>query len=1377
MIRKILIVLIFLILSVGQAQQDDVKIELRDYHSSNITEIETSKLYPYFFTADESGKVLAYNSETKRVVKTIRSASGIPIKSMRLAYDDKVLLLNQKYAFSDGKTDSLIGVRIFDQKVVLQNAANIEFIGNQKDAIITKDTNPNGSLNIVDVYNRKFEKIKRYYSSSKVTLAAYESESQQMAMVEGQIGQQLRIAIQLKDDYKNLENVEIPKSIEILQLFFDEGQLYAITRIKEAKQIEFFNLSKSKNFDSSVYALESNIGEASFKINISNNSDKLQIAITSVVGLTTNPIIIEKQKSKFKHSFIQTEYGAINSVYLGDTDEYLFFESYQVNFGSSVRFSVFDNSTNKIVKTIPEVAKPFYYGAFLPNDNWMIVGNEIGEISIGIAKRDHHLKYYEAGTFNNRFNKLSYNDYFEVNYGIEDFSQGDFNYGKHNGLHPFYGLKKLESTNSKNGFYVYDIVNDQVELISEKDPGKKTIIDYNANTNLLLLSTSEYYNGGHTKPQEFITLNGDDIVPISGVYKFGKFSTTGDYLLLISDKNEVTIRDVYTQNIIHSQTLVDGKYKIYAVEGDDFLISNSYWALKQGGCNSMSIGLILDANKKVVVQNTDCINILDIATANETTVLSVEYLGLIVGEILYKFQNSEFPTRVSLNSDGTKLMASFNNGKIRIYKTEGLELLAEMVHPDGNSHVFVDNKNNYFSNIDPEVYIAASINSKGTPLKGLETDYYKPKEVLKAFGTPNQDYVTTLKKALSLKQENQYANTDVEIELPKVKSNKKGDLYLLSIGVSDYEQSDFNLTFADKDALDMAKIYGNLTKKEINKYKTKFNGDIYGLKDKDENLVGELKKYQGKYNSAGYLYALNLKGTLWLEDKHNDFFLWNFEDETVVPIQMPSDFELGVLTFEPVVFADPDAKGFYIKTSNDDYLHYSLATNKFEIVQMSKVLTERQVSSNDLVLLLNNQWAHFASKYDGLSNEIKITKGNINSEDVEYVTFNPDIYNSVLENGEKVVDTSYLNTITLKAFSVNGMHLLYTTPVGDLFYKDLRIKDDLPQKFKIRKIEYSEKLSIADDGLSFSVIQTISNDFKYKIENYSIDGDLTNTHILKDDVIALSYYNNNPLWITVSEPLVEEEFLSSDDVLESSQPVSFNTAYVKYLVNANATSQSITSEILEFFKKAKPEDQVMLFLAGHGVLDKDLTYYFAPYNMDFNNVEAQGVSFNTIIDNINQSKAVNKLLLMDSCHSGNTLDIESGTYTPVKISNSTNKRGANARNTNTKSKFKVSEIVSGLFEDFLSKSGVTVISASSGEDVAYENKKLGNGAFTSAYIKYLKDKLKSGGFVITEDEVKKSIVFTDDAISEILKQVMILTSSKQTPDLREFNKEASLKMW
>ena len=259
--------------------------------------------------------------------------------------------------------------------------------------------------------------------------------------------------------------------------------------------------------------------------------------------------------------------------------------------------------------------------------------------------------------------------------------------------------------------------------------------------------------------------------------------------------------------------------------------------------------------------------------------------------------------------------------------------------------------------------------------------------------------------------------------------------------------------------------------------------------------------------------------------------------------------------------------------------------------------------------------------------------------------------------------------------------------------------------------------------------------------------------------------------------MVEEPFLDAENLLNKTQPHSFKKSHVLHLTNNKATKSVIINKLSTFFENARPNDQVILFLAGHGVLDEDLNYYFAPHDMLFDKVKQNGLSFQTILDELKKVNTNNTLLLMDSCHSGNTLDMDTKTTVSADNSNDPNQRGSKSRKSNPQTKFKISTIVTDLFEDFMSKSGITIISASSGEDVAYENKILGNGAFTSAYIKILKERLKGGGFVLTEENVSQSIDFTNDDIIRIMKQVSLSTKGKQTPDLREFNPAAQLKIW
>jgi hypothetical protein len=54
----------------------------------------------------------------------------------------------------------------------------------------------------------------------------------------------------------------------------------------------------------------------------------------------------------------------------------------------------------------------------------------------------------------------------------------------------------------------------------------------------------------------------------------------------------------------------------------------------------------------------------------------------------------------------------------------------------------------------------------------------------------------------------------------------------------------------------------------------------------------------------------------------------------------------------------------------------------------------------------------------------------------------------------------------------------------------------------------------------------------------------------------------------------------------------------KTLVNQEVTKENVVA-LKAFLAAADINDEVMIFIAGHGVLDANLDYYFATYDMDF----------------------------------------------------------------------------------------------------------------------------------------------------------------------------------
>jgi len=896
------------------------------------------------------------------------------------------------------------------------------------------------------------------------------------------------------------------------------------------------------------------------------------------------------------------------------------------------------------------------------------------------------------------------------------------------------------------------------------------------------LSQQVYYNNGYTEPQEFILIKDNNPTTLKETYKFGKFSVNGDFLLTITAKNSIKVYETTSLKTVFEKQLTDGSYSIFNMDDTNFAVSNNYRTIDFNSCNKESFIIAQDTlTKSYSSQKVDCSVIKDISYANDKVAIIMEGYGLVLNSKMHQFPISEFPEHVSLNSDGSKLMISFNNGKIIVYDTENFNPLGTTIHPDKNSHVFLSSEGHYFSNINPEDYIIASKNNQTVALEDIENQFFKPKEVLSVFGTPNKTYVESLEKALQLKSENLYATSiDENVGNDRIIEDSKlpANLFVLSIGVSDYKQTDFNLTFADKDAIDIAKLYGNLTDKELYNYNTKFYGDNFNLINSDSTIVSNIKKYSDI--SAVYeLYPVSMDNSYWIENTYGKFYLWNFNTQTTKPIEFPDNYKPNTISFNETIKINPGNSGFYLISDNGDYFSYNFKTGITEKIELP--FTEDNILTEPLD---KGRWSNFSSSYNDTTYVGNLTIGKTNSSQTSTLSFNLNVVDTFNEKDEIVRDTLDLldvSNVTFKGISTNAKHLAYSS-YENLFIVDLSEEKPIPLKLNIDKdlIRYGSTLHISNDGQSFSILNRFKDDYKYNITSFNRNGEVQANYKLNGEndysIVGLNLINNNLKWIQQTEPLLQENKYSIDK-FRTKTPSSFEKTHINYLTNRNATSKSIISELKDLAENTKPNDQVIVFLAGHGVLDKDLNYYFAPHDMDFNNVSTHGIALNTIIENLKNSPSENKLLLMDSCHSGNTLDMSKSEVVIVDNSKDPNKRGSKARSTSPRSKFKVSDVVSTLFEDFLSTSGITILSASSGEDVAYENKAIGNGAFTSSYIKLLKQELQGNGYVIDESNLESSIDLTNDIIEELLKEVMIITKGKQVPDLRELNKNSKLKMW
>jgi hypothetical protein len=188
----------------------------------------------------------------------------------------------------------------------------------------------------------------------------------------------------------------------------------------------------------------------------------------------------------------------------------------------------------------------------------------------------------------------------------------------------------------------------------------------------------------------------------------------------------------------------------------------------------------------------------------------------------------------------------------------------------------------------------------------------------------------------------------------------------------------------------------------------------------------------------------------------------------------------------------------------------------------------------------------------------------------------------------------------------------------------------------------------------------------------------------------------------------------------------FTSHRTKILADAQAKRADILAA-KEFLKDTKPEDEVIVFVSGHGVINEKGDYFFCA--ADFQSAGFQnGVSFGDLEGLFDEIPALNRLLLVDSCHSGE-LDDEQTAALRAKHASKLAAKGVVLRDVAvTKGAAApapqgqaVRRAASDVFLDLRRTTGATVLCASGGLEFAMEDSEQKNGLFTHALLKVMRE--------------------------------------------------------
>jgi len=225
------------------------------------------------------------------------------------------------------------------------------------------------------------------------------------------------------------------------------------------------------------------------------------------------------------------------------------------------------------------------------------------------------------------------------------------------------------------------------------------------------------------------------------------------------------------------------------------------------------------------------------------------------------------------------------------------------------------------------------------------------------------------------------------------------------------------------------------------------------------------------------------------------------------------------------------------------------------------------------------------------------------------------------------------------------------------------------------------------------------------------------------------------------------------------------------LLNQHVTTANILA-LKGKLMQADINDKIIVAITGHGLLNKDLDFYYATHDIDFNNPEKNGLKYEQLEALLDGVPSQQKLLLIDACHSG-ALDKEALLADKQKVFDKktpqdTGKVTVTASRSTIKVKqSKVSlnntfELMQNMFADFSSSNGVVVISAAGGMEYAFESPQWNNGVFTYCVRKAIEENQAGDG---------DGSLTVQQLMQFVSKKVAELTNGRQRPTSRRENLE------
>jgi len=229
--------------------------------------------------------------------------------------------------------------------------------------------------------------------------------------------------------------------------------------------------------------------------------------------------------------------------------------------------------------------------------------------------------------------------------------------------------------------------------------------------------------------------------------------------------------------------------------------------------------------------------------------------------------------------------------------------------------------------------------------------------------------------------------------------------------------------------------------------------------------------------------------------------------------------------------------------------------------------------------------------------------------------------------------------------------------------------------------------------------------------------------------------------------------------------------HVLLITDQGATRAGIRAA-KQWLQQAQRQDLAVVFAAGHGIIDDRQNYFYGTWDIDADNPAAAGLPFEDFEDLLDGIRPIRKVLLVDTCFSGEIDQDEVRTVataeggTRVTMREYKAARNIVALATTPAAVAASSEpaeaviLQQDLFADLRRGTGALVISSSSGNEYSLEGAQWGNGVFTYAILQGISGRAdRNGDGTVSVAELQS---YVTDAVRQ-------LTRGAQNPTVRREN--------